>query len=223
MKSEYFYGKKRIKFRVLALAMAIIMLVGMGIGASSMFAEDGVAPQMRNDTEMTLLFDENYTSVSRNYKIYIQNKNLANMDVSTAHSCSVKYNNSNDATGAQSDGNVYYRGDKVGAWSLLSLIISVIAVIFAVGLVLGMVLRKFRRSDTTWQRVRQRTTGFTIFAVLLGLLTPMVWLLLDTLSLPMALLNKWTLYVAIVFALQLVMMVIHKTYERKREEEKEDK
>jgi uncharacterized repeat protein (TIGR02543 family) len=86
-----------------------------------------------------------------------------------------------------------------GAWSLLSLILSIAAVIS----VLLAVVTALRR--------RENKNGILqIIAIAVGILTPIVWLLLDNLSQPMVFINKWTILVAIIFAVHLILTIAYK-------------
>jgi preprotein translocase subunit SecG len=58
-----------------------------------------------------------------------------------------------------------------------------------------------------------------ILTVIVGVLTPIVWLILDDLRLPMAWINRWTIIVAIFFIVHLVLLIVYKVRRRKRDEE----
>jgi hypothetical protein len=61
-----------------------------------------------------------------------------------------------------------------------------------------------------------------IFAVVVGIATPVIWLLLDNLSLPMEFINRYTIYVAIVFIIHAALTIIFNIVkEREASEERE--
>jgi amino acid transporter len=78
------------------------------------------------------------------------------------------------------------------------------------------------KDDDDERRKRQRTTIFTILAAIFGILTPIVWLLLDDLDLPMDWINRYTLYVAIAFIIHLILFIVHKTRKEKNEVDDEE-
>ncbi|MDR1068258.1 MAG: InlB B-repeat-containing protein [Clostridiales Family XIII bacterium] len=133
-----------------------------------------------------------------------------------------------DGTGAQTPG----AADSVDCWSLLSLLMSLIAVIITLLLLIFMIVRRRRDNDDDddenryddddERRRRQRMTIFTILAAIFGILTPIVWLLLDNLDLPMDWINRYTLYVAIIFVIHLIFCIIHKMRRGRNEDDNEE-
>ncbi|MDR0875663.1 MAG: InlB B-repeat-containing protein [Clostridiales Family XIII bacterium] len=121
-------------------------------------------------------------------------------------------------------------------WSLLSMILSIIGVLIAIVLSVGAATRKRRRKEAEENRFRsltdeeekavekrQKRTNLTrILAIIVGVLVIVVWLLLDDLTLPMAWINKWTLYVIITFAVHLVLVFVHKRVANKEDEEDDE-
>ncbi|GHU62028.1 hypothetical protein AGMMS49983_02780 [Clostridia bacterium] len=115
------------------------------------------------------------------------------------------------------NGNVP-RGDFYGdnAWSLLSLILSLIAVITAVLLTIAAATQRRRNGEIESyngeeeEKRRRRGRMIRVLAIVAGVLTLIVWLILDDLTLPMVWVNKWTILVAIVFIVHLLLTVIYK-------------
>ena len=120
------------------------------------------------------------------------------------------------------------------SWSLISCIMSIAAVIIALGMLIGALSRRKREDEEdedsgyyaastddgyeTDEKKRQKTTAWTIAAIIIGLLVPIVWLYLDWPLVNMTLVNRWTPIVAIFFAAHIVVTIIHKTRKEKPEE-----
>jgi pilin isopeptide linkage protein len=122
-----------------------------------------------------------------------------------------------------------------GVWSLLSLLFSLFAIVGAVRMIVS-VLRRRRsedeeedenaaRADTEAQSsqedARRKRKALWAFAVILGVLTPIVWLILDDLRQPMAWVNKWTLYIGLLFLAHLAVTIIYESKQKKRGQEAE--
>jgi uncharacterized repeat protein (TIGR02543 family) len=119
----------------------------------------------------------------------------------------------------------------MAVWSLLSLIMSAIAVAIAILLAIGAMLR--RREEEEDERLgdcnseeeekdRKRQGLLKILACACGALTLIVWLILDDLTLPMAWINKWTIVVGVVFAMHLALFILYKVNSGNRRDENED-
>jgi fimbrial isopeptide formation D2 family protein/uncharacterized repeat protein (TIGR01451 family)/uncharacterized repeat protein (TIGR02543 family) len=142
-----------------------------------------------------------------------------------------------------------------GAWSLLSLIMSLIALIGFVLLLINLVAGKKRKyaqaqaeqsglgagygpnyasdpgglgdslypygresaqlglapsseqDEGYWRQRRKSQLIFRVIAMVAGLLTPIVWLILDDLHQPMTWINQWTIYVAIIFLIFAIALI----------------
>jgi Na+/proline symporter len=105
--------------------------------------------------------------------------------------------------------------DDTGYWSLLSLIMSLIAVIFSLLLIVGAFIRRRNRENG------EKYSGgiVKILAIVLGIATPIVWLLLDNLNHSMHFVNRDTIYVAIVFIVQLAVIGIYYLRKNKRNDD----
>ncbi|GHU63722.1 hypothetical protein AGMMS49983_07820 [Clostridia bacterium] len=100
-----------------------------------------------------------------------------------------------------------------GAWSLLSLMLSIIAVLSTLVLFLQKANRRRQRDDADRRegdedRQKRRNTIVTVCAAIIGILTPVVWLLLDDLRQPMAWVNQWTLFVGILFIVHIILRIV---------------
>jgi cytochrome bd-type quinol oxidase subunit 2 len=102
-----------------------------------------------------------------------------------------------------------------GVWSLLSLILSIIAVIISILLIVG-ALAKRKREDEERQK---KGAILRILAIIVGVLTPIIWIVLDDFHQPMAWINQWTLIVAIAFIVHIVLFAVYKARNRKDESE----
>ncbi|MDR0854295.1 MAG: leucine-rich repeat protein [Clostridiales Family XIII bacterium] len=117
-----------------------------------------------------------------------------------------------------------------GAWSLLSGIMSIVAAVISIFLVIG-VFAKRRRSHEAhkiaygYEEIKKRRgRGKLLKALtcLAGVATPIVWLILDDLSQPMVWVNKWTLFVGIVFIVHLFLLVVYKLRSTRNDSEYEE-
>jgi uncharacterized repeat protein (TIGR02543 family) len=125
-------------------------------------------------------------------------------------------------------GNVKFEG----AWSLLSMLMSLVAVVVAVLLVLGAIVRRRDEDEIAGQArndagynndaagdYRRRGKILRVLTIVLGVLTPVVWFVLDTLNQKVVWINKFTVYVGIVFVATVVLLVVYKVWkgDEKRE------
>lgn len=118
-------------------------------------------------------------------------------------------------------------GNRVSSavWSLLSLILSAIAAIISILLVIGEARRRrkdgeldgYEREEA--ERRQKRGRVLKAPACIVGVLTLVVWLALDDLSLPVAWINKYTVVAAIVFAVHLALFALYKARKGKRAED----
>ncbi|MDR0853711.1 MAG: InlB B-repeat-containing protein [Clostridiales Family XIII bacterium] len=114
-----------------------------------------------------------------------------------------------------------------GAWSLLSLLISLVATIISVLLVAGTLVKR-RREDDLYdgyiddEAQNKRGKVLKALTVIFGILTPIVWLILDNLNQPMVWINNWTFFVGIVFIAQIALLVVYKLRRADRDSEHEE-
>jgi MFS family permease len=125
--------------------------------------------------------------------------------------------------------------DETGNWSLISLVLSIAALVMAALTLAGVLRRKYdryaREDETKEERreriARMRETGeygeydeYTvrkrktqrvvgIIAAVLCLAPSVAFLLLDNMRLPMGLLNRYTIYVAIAFGVAAVLVLAY--------------
>ncbi|MDR0854564.1 MAG: InlB B-repeat-containing protein [Clostridiales Family XIII bacterium] len=118
-----------------------------------------------------------------------------------------------------------------GAWSLLSAVMSIAAVVISLILAVGALARRRRedehRSVNTYgyeDSEKRRRHGKLLKALtcLAGVATLMVWIILDDFSQPMAWVNSWTLFVGLVFIVQIALLVIYKLRSAGRDSEYEE-
>ncbi|MDR0854178.1 MAG: InlB B-repeat-containing protein [Clostridiales Family XIII bacterium] len=104
-----------------------------------------------------------------------------------------------------------------GAWSLLSLIMSMAAIIISILMVVWQIAKR-RFEDNDIERyagtevVRKERNAFIarVLTIVFGILTPITFFVFDDLSLPMVWINKWTLFVGIVFIAHIVTFIVYK-------------
>ncbi|GHU65000.1 hypothetical protein AGMMS49983_11960 [Clostridia bacterium] len=118
-----------------------------------------------------------------------------------------------------------------GAWSLLSLILSLIAVLFALLLLIRIAAKRREHKDAVLyegeetkekEERRRYTKALQITTIVIGVLTLIVWLILDDLSLPMVWINKWTIFVAVVFLVHIIFLAVYRYNKAKEEKEDEE-
>jgi uncharacterized repeat protein (TIGR02543 family) len=101
-----------------------------------------------------------------------------------------------------------------GAWSLVSLILSFIGVVVSACLIAGAALARRRKDEevfNTEEDQYRRKGGFLrALAVIAGILTAVIFLILDDLSAPVVWVNQYTIIVGIVFIVHIFFAVIYK-------------
>jgi hypothetical protein len=107
--------------------------------------------------------------------------------------------------------------DRGGGWSLVSLILSAAAVIVALlTLITGIRERKRRKMNLA-----------TAFTLVFGVVTPVFWLMVDSLKDPMVWVNEWTFAVCYLFLMEIALLVVHvltrKAQDKDKEEDAEEK
>jgi hypothetical protein len=95
------------------------------------------------------------------------------------------------------------------AWSLLSLIMSLIAIIISIILIIYWIFRR-RNEDDKYEKEKRNAFIARTLTIIFGILTPIVFLILDDMRLPVVWINKWTLYVGIAFFIHILSFVIYK-------------
>jgi uncharacterized repeat protein (TIGR02543 family) len=105
------------------------------------------------------------------------------------------------------NGNVPLGNGSTGAvWSLLSLLMSAVAVLISLLLIIGAALRRRRGEDE-----KQSNSGMLlILSCAAGFLTLIVWLILDDFSSPMAWINKWTIIVGLILLVHVALAAVYK-------------
>lgn len=125
------------------------------------------------------------------------------------------------------DGNIPAAGFRT-SWSLISLIFSVLAIIIAAffGIRTLAMRRKTEEETDEEQEEKKEHKGtafvlFTVLGILLGIATPVVWLIVDKLTLPMMLVNRWTPFIFVLLVLSIVSQVAASLTKRKKQEDDE--
>jgi uncharacterized repeat protein (TIGR02543 family) len=120
-------------------------------------------------------------------------------------------------------------GKTAAVWSLLSMLLSIIAVVITVLLAVGTLLRRKEGRDNealgmyrSEERARTRGNLLKIPACAAGVLTLIIWLILDDLSLPLAWVNKWTGIIVVIFIIHLVLLAAYKLLAGRRPEDEDD-
>jgi uncharacterized repeat protein (TIGR02543 family) len=129
------------------------------------------------------------------------------------------------------NGNVPLGSGKSSAvWSLLSLIFAVIAVIITVLLAIGSLARRrnggseieysvYGRDEAEKRRRRGRL--LKLLACIVGILTLIIWLVLDDTSLPMAWINRYTPIVTVFFVIQIALFAVYRVRRGRQDDDTE--
>ncbi len=129
------------------------------------------------------------------------------------------------------DGNNVPLGnlEQTGMWSLLSLIIAITGILISLLLVLGSFFRRRREEDAQDERAedkertdKKRGWYAKLITMLLGLLPAVLFLALDNMTLSMALVNQWTLWVAVAFVVQMLCLATYLVIKNRKRAAKEN-
>ncbi|MDR0875859.1 MAG: InlB B-repeat-containing protein [Clostridiales Family XIII bacterium] len=96
-------------------------------------------------------------------------------------------------------------------WSLISLLFSIIAVIASILLIVAALVKRTGQKESR----KKQGQALKVFAIIAGILTPVVWVILDDLSNPMAWVNRWTVFVGVVFIVHLALVLLYAARSRK--------
>jgi uncharacterized repeat protein (TIGR02543 family) len=119
------------------------------------------------------------------------------------------------------------KGTSSAVWSLLSLLLSVIAVVITILLSAGALLRgRNKEQESSGERDeekkrRRRGRLLKLIAGIVGILTLLVWLILDDTSLPMAWINRYTIIVVVFFIVHLVLVIAYKIQRARMDSDQE--
>ena len=117
---------------------------------------------------------------------------------------------------AITDDGIPLGGFKTGGyWSLASLFLSLIAALISIGLIIAGFVRRGRK-DGIVDDLKPRAAIYRILAVIAGILTPVIWFILDDFSLKIAWINKWTVVIAALFIVHIVFSML---YQRVRDKQ----
>jgi uncharacterized membrane protein len=97
-------------------------------------------------------------------------------------------------------------------WSLLNLIMAIIALVIAIRLIMDRLSRRKDESEQEEQEEEgsrvERHTALKIATMAVGLFIFLLVMLLEDFSQRMAWINQWTLMIGVVFAVQIVMLLV---------------
>jgi uncharacterized repeat protein (TIGR02543 family) len=108
-----------------------------------------------------------------------------------------------------------------GAWSLLSLIFALLALISTLILLFSGFIPRKRSNKAEDDKGAEQThsrgryLSLKVVALVAGILASVVWLIFDDISLPMVWINSWTIFVAALFVIHLVVMIAYIVVRRK--------
>jgi hypothetical protein len=103
---------------------------------------------------------------------------------------------------------------RTDAWSIVSLLLVIIALAWSAVLVIGKITSKNRKIDRYNDILpeRKKLSGLmSTFAIVVGVITALLWYLLDDLSLRMVMFNRYTIFIFAVFAVQAAFVILSRT------------
>lgn len=118
------------------------------------------------------------------------------------------------------NGNVPLGGLQTkGAWSLLSLMFSIMALLSTAVLLINQMLKAARgeeEDDYAQQdeKGRKRSILLAIGAAVAGVLTPILFIILDNMKNPMVFINRWTLLVGCMMLVHFIVLVLRRLLAR---------
>jgi hypothetical protein len=111
----------------------------------------------------------------------------------------------------ESDSIPFGDGSVRNAWSLLSMLMAVIAAIMVLHTKIFVEKRQWKKGEERFRILQELQT----ITVTLGGLTLVLWFMVDNLSRPIVWANRYTGYVAFYFTVYLVLYSIYKSYYKK--------
>jgi uncharacterized membrane protein len=134
------------------------------------------------------------------------------------------------------EGNVPLGNFSVGvAWSLLNLLMSMLALLNAVILMITLFFRKRKRKDDEEYReadnadidenekgFRRRLMKLRVPALLAGIIPGILFLLLENIRLPIVWITRWTPLIGAFFILHMVLLLVFLVIKREDKPEDED-
>jgi uncharacterized repeat protein (TIGR02543 family) len=123
---------------------------------------------------------------------------------------------------AGSNGTPQEENNLANAWSLLSLLMSLIAIILSVILIVCRIVgRRSVEDEYEYEDEDERERNafaLRILTIIFGILTPVVFLILDDMHQPMVWINKWTPYVGFVFIVHIALFLFYKFRNKEKDQ-----
>lgn len=110
------------------------------------------------------------------------------------------------------------------AWSVLSALFSLAAVIIAIIMIVSVILGRRNSAKLSADNVTSAPANKMIMKILilvLAVLTPITWVILDDLSKPQIWINRYTIFVGIIFILTLALFIVYSVNKGKAIERRE--
>lgn len=101
-------------------------------------------------------------------------------------------------------------------WALINLIATLITFLIAIILLLMILVNKRKKEDEI--KIHNRIPG-RLFSIIVAIVTGLIFLITEDMSLPMALIDKWTPLMIILLIVQIIVMIFCKHKKIKKEEE----
>jgi hypothetical protein len=99
----------------------------------------------------------------------------------------------------------------VGAWSVISLAIVLLSLIWSTGLLLSVIIRRNntidKYADISYAK-KSLSKLMSVATIVLGVVTALIWYLLDDISLPMVLINNRTALIFVFFLVQIGFFIL---------------
>jgi heme/copper-type cytochrome/quinol oxidase subunit 2 len=100
-------------------------------------------------------------------------------------------------------------GTSSGQWALLNLILAVVAIIFAFALIIHLFTGR-RKDENSYGNTTKGSNGniWRALVVIAGIASPIVFLLTEDMTLPMSIVDMWTLLMAAIVVVQVVLTLV---------------
>lgn len=106
-----------------------------------------------------------------------------------------------------------------GSWSLFNLICAVAALIISIITFITIVMNRNKKEE---QSEKKRLNTLKILTIAVGLLTGILFLILENMKLPMTLINQWTPLILAVFIIHLVALMVQIAVKRRYQRDDND-
>ena len=108
---------------------------------------------------------------------------------------------------------------KQGAWALINLIATILTVLISLILLIMAIINKRKEDDDL--EIKNKMPG-RIISIIIAILSIIIFIFTENMSLPMIWVDKWTLLMVLIFIVQFLIMILCKHKEEEIEEDEEE-